>query len=476
MKRIRSLPIQLRITLGSLLISGLVLIGVAGLMALQIRATTSTSERTLAESDIAPYIADLQNNADEHPDKPSAGVLVAIRAESGAFLINSLPTKLQANLSDRDLHDREFVRAIDPRRDSEAPTRRVTSEGTTYVVVEHHITTGAGQFTLWAARSTTSGDLTIAALDRSLVIGLIVAFLAFGGAAWLLSSLSLRPVRKLAQSALEISRDDSHEPLPVSRAGDELSELAQTLNAFIDRLRSSADHERRIVSDASHELRTPIAAMTARLELAHRSFGDAAALEREIIAAEIPLARLSDLATTLLELSRLDQSPGRTTVAGSSTAEELSRELLDAVDRARLAPGAGTIDIEFTLDELDEGSARYAITPASFGRICDNLLSNALTFSPETGSIHATLEQVSDTEDTALLLTVTDEGPGLPSEFIPQAFERFSRADDSRRRIRGGSGLGLALVRGLAKQADGTADIDNRDVVGAVVTVRLPKM
>ena len=489
MKRLRALPIQLRITLGSLLVAGIVLTGVAALMAVQIRTTTATSEKTLAESDLAPYVSDLQNNPDEKPDRPSAGVLIAIRAQSGAFLVNSLPKKLQAHLSDRDLHDREFVTRNnpDPDRSSQAPTRRVTSDGTTFVVVEEHIATRDGQFTLWAARSTASGDLTIGALDRSLVLGLIVAFLAFGGAAWVLSSLSLRPVRHLARRALEISRDDSDEPLPVSRAGDELSDLALTLNAFIARLRSSADRERQIVSDASHELRTPIAAMTARLELAHRHFGDAAALEREIIASEVSLKRLSTLATTLLELSRLDQDAGGVHGNGSSTGAELARELLDAIDRARIGSIAASIDIDFNVDGVADGDGegvrdggtvdvRYAISPVAFGRICDNLLTNAVTFSPECGVVHATLEQEDASGDTALALTVTDEGPGFDEAFLPHAFDRFSRADDSRRRIRGGSGLGLALVRGLAEHAGGSAAIDNRDTVGAVATVILPKM
>lgn len=487
MRRLRALPIQLRITLGSLLVAGIVLAGVAALMAFQIRATTAASEQTLAESDLAPFLSDLQNNPDETPDKPASGILVAIRSESDGFLLNTLPDELQAHLADRDLHDREFVRAVAPDRDSQAPTRRVTSGGITYVVVEQHVGTRAGQFTLWAARSTTSGDLTISALDRSLVIGLVVAFLAFGAAAWILSSLSLRPVRRLAQSALLISRDDSRESLPVSRAGDELSDLAVTLNAFISRLRASADHERQIVSDASHELRTPIAALTARLELAHRSFGDAPALEREIVAAETSLKRLSDLATTLLELSRLDESAVGSAPTPSSSATDLRRELLDSVDRARIAPEASGIAIEFSVDdvdgeEVDDGAGGvgvervgYAISVSSFGRICDNLLVNAVTFSPEGGTVHVTLEREDDS-DRALLLTVTDEGPGLPEEFLTHAFDRFSRADESRRRVRGGNGLGLALVRGLAVRAGGTADIDNRDTPGAVATVRLPKM
>ena len=473
MRHLRALPIQFRITLGSLLIAGLVLVGVAALMDYRIRAATTDSERTLAESDLAPFVSALQSDPDATLDKPAVGILLAVRAESGSFRVNTLPADLQRNLADRDLHDRAFVKQEDHDRDSQAPTKRVTSGGTTWIVVEQHIATRSGQFTLWAARSTASGDLTIASLDESLGLGLVIAFVAFGGAAWLLSSLSLRPVRRLAQSALLISRDDSREPLPVSRAGDELSTLAETLNAFIARLRTSADHERQIVSDASHELRTPLAALTARLELAHKSFGDADALEREIVASQASVARLSDLALSLLQLSQLDQAESRPQPEAS--AAELTRELLDAVDRGRTGLAAAIVEVDFAVDEVYDDTVRYPLSVESFARICDNLLSNAITFSPEGGLVKATLEQHTD-RDAALTLTVTDEGPGLPDEFLPLAFDRFSRADDSRRRVRGGSGLGLALVRGLAERAGGTADIGNRDSRGAVATVVIPKM
>lgn len=478
MRRIRALPIQLRITLGSLLVAAIVLAGVAALLAYQIRATTSASEETLARSDIEPYLSDLTTNPSEKPDDPATGVLIAVRSEKSGFLIDSLPAELQKNLDDRDLHDPDFE--IQPpergrggdKDDGTAPTRRVTSDGTTYVVVEQHLTTSEGQFTLWAARSTTSGDLTIAALDRSLLIGLLVALVAFGGAAWLLSSLSLRPVRQLVRSAENLSRSDSEKELPVSSAGDELSTLATTLNAFIARLRASADHERQMVSDASHELRTPLAALTARLELAHRSFGDADALEREIVAAERSVARLTDLTTTLLELSRLEEASEAEGAGARASAEVLVAETLDAVDRARVAPGHGGVEIQFDVDGVVSAGHEYRVAPVAFGRVADNLIGNAVTFSPEDGVVRVVLRQVNG----LLRLSVSDEGPGVPEDFLPVAFDRFTRADESRRRIRGGSGLGLTLVRGLAERAGGRASLVNGAAGGAVAVVELPEM
>lgn len=471
MRRLGSLPIQVRITLGSLLVAAFVLAGVAMLLHLQIRSTTEASEETLARSDLTPFASDLQNNPGEPLDAPAAGILVAVRTESDGFLVNSLPAELQRNLSDRDLTDREFVKAEQGDRNGEAPTRRVTSGGSTYVVVEQHLTLSSGEASLWAARSTASGDLTVDALDRSLIMSLLIAFFSFGAAAWILSNLALRPVRRMAESALLLADDDSTGDLPVSRAGDELAVLAETLNAFIRRLRASAEHERRMVSDASHELRTPLAALTARLELAHRSFGDAPALQQEIIAAQGSVRRLTDLATTLLELSRLAQPS--TDFATPSTGGMLVAELLDAVDRARIGAGGAAVEVDFDLDGVTDQGASYALSPTSFGRIADNLLTNAIAFSPSGGRVIATLLQ---RHDGSLELAVTDDGPGVPDSFVPVAFDRFTRADESRRRIRGGSGLGLALVLGLVETAGGTAQLANRSTGGAIATVRVPKM
>lgn len=474
MRRLGSLPIRVRITLGSFLAAAVVLAAVAGLMAHEVRATTASSEATLARSDIAPYVADLQANPDETPDTPSTGVLVAIRAESGAFLVDSLPAGLKRNLDDRDLHDSRFARAPHGEEDAEAPVRRVTSGTTTYVVVERHLTTSEGRFTLWGARSTSSGDLTIAALDRSLLAGLVVALLAFAAASWLLSSLSLRPIRRLIESAEQLSHADTGEALPVSPAGDELTRLAATLNVFVARLRASADHERQMVSDASHELRTPLASLTARLELAHRSSGDAEALEAEITAAQASVDRLTTLTTTLLELSRLDQTaePGRS--QPSTGAQELVAELLASVDRARVAPSASTITIDYDVDGVADLAADYALSPEAFGRVADNLVANAVTFSPDGGVVTIVLSQRNVLGKEVLHLAVSDDGPGVPDDFLDAAFDRFTRADDSRRRIRGGTGLGLALVRGLVERAGGRAELLNRPHGGASAVVQLP--
>jgi signal transduction histidine kinase len=255
--------------------------------------------------------------------------------------------------------------------------------------------------------------------------------------------------------------------LPVGPATDELSDLAETLNAFIARMRDTADRERQMVSAASHEIRTPLAVVITQLELAHRHFGDADALEKEIRAAEGSLARLSRLATNLLELSRLDAAPP---VAARATASELETELMDSVDRLRTITGGAGPEIELDT-AIERADAPYPLSVSAFSRILDNLGANAIAATPSAGRITLLLEQ----HDSTLELRVEDTGHGMPEEFVPHAFERFSRPDEARTSRDGGSGLGLALVAALVDTADGSVTLVNRRPSGVRVTVVLPE-
>lgn len=444
------LSIRTRITLGSLLVGAVVLVGTALVLHLQIERATIETDRSLAERDAAPFVADLRSNPDEAPDRPSQGVLVGVRDAAGEWIVDALPHELRDHLPDT-VRDETTLRLRDHRG--------------VVTVVGVPVTTSSGSFVVWAAQDGRGGHETLERVDRSLVVGTVLALAAFGGTAWLLTTLALRPVGRMRRTAEAISTGSAAGHLPVGRSDDELAGLARTLNAFLDRQREHAERERRMVSDASHELRTPLAALTARLELAHRSSGDAVALERELTAAESDAARLVSLANTLLELSRLDED----TPVPSAPARDLVSELMASVDRARAITVAGPRDVDFSVD-VGDPDARYGVGPAAFARVVDNLVANAIAAGSDGGVVRATLRQ---DEDRVLELSVTDDGPGVPEAFLPQAFDRFTRADESRTTL-GGSGLGLALVRGIAERGGGTATLANGDGGGAVATVRFP--
>ncbi|PPG51443.1 sensor histidine kinase [Rathayibacter sp. AY2B3] len=452
MRLLRSLSIRSRITLGSLLVA---LIGVGAttlVLHAQFRSIVVASEVTLAEGDLAPYLADLRSEPTETPDPPAEGILIFARAPGGAVPVDTMP---------HDVHE-----VLDRSSGNDGASTVVTDEDVRFTVVSRTLDTGAGTWELWAARSGAGSDLTVAALDRTLLVSAAALVILSALAAWLLTGVALRPVERMRRTAASLGDRDGGE-LPVGSATDELSDLAETLNAFLARTRDTADRERQMVSAASHEIRTPLAVVITQLELAHRHFGDADALETEIRAAEGSLARLSRLATNLLELSRLDAAPP---VAARATARELETELMDSVDRLRtIAGGAGPeIELDTAIERAD---APYPLSASAFSRILDNLGANAIAATPPGGHITLRLRQ----HDSGLELHVEDTGHGVPEEFVPHAFERFSRPDEARTSRDGGSGLGLALVAALVDTADGSVALENRSSGGVAVTMVLPE-
>lgn len=452
--------IRTRITVGSVLV-GLVVFAAVGLVLhLQVGAAVAETDRSLVRSDLAPFVQDLRQNADEAPDEPAAGALVAVRSADGRWLVDSLPPALRDALPPRAAEGTETV-------------LQLRADGRTWTVAGSDVDGTVA----WAARDTRGGAETLRHVDRSLVVGAALAVLALGAAAWLLTGLALRPVTRMRQRA-EALADGAPGHLPVGPADDELSALARTLNRFVDRQHEDAERGRRMVSDASHELRTPLAALTARLELARRHRGDADALEQDLAAADHDAGRLAALAGSLLALSRLDD---RTDPPVETTAADLVSELMTAVDRVRALPGADHREVDFTT-EVPDPAAVYRLDAGAFVRVVDNLAANAITATPPGGSVRIALTQTAQD----LVLCVVDDGPGVPASFLPRAFERFARADPARTSALGGSGLGLAIVRGTAERAGGTATLRNVGPTdreahpapggsGAVAEVRIPR-
>jgi hypothetical protein len=233
------------------------------------------------------------------------------------------------------------------------------------------------------------------------------------------------------------------------------------MNRLLDRMHSALDRERRFVGDVSHELRTPLAALRTELELAARPDRGIEALRTAIADASQEAERLIRLTEDLLLLARADnhQTILRLTCVDMG-------ELLDTtIIRARLSDREPPI-----LVDCPRG-LRVIADADKLLQVADNLLSNAVMHTPPNTPIRVCATQ---SEDGATTIEVIDDGPGLPAEFQPRAFDRFHRTEQARSRESGGTGLGLSIVRAIAEAHHGTADIVNRPEGGARATFRLP--
>jgi len=252
--------------------------------------------------------------------------------------------------------------------------------------------------------------------------------------------------------------------LRVPRTRDEIARLAETFNVVLARMHAAVAHEQALVADAGHELRTPLTVLKGELELARRPQRTAVELAAAVEVAAEETDRLVRLTDDLLLLSR-DEARAR--VAEPVEVVAVARSAVEAAEAAAHRRG-----VRIDLDA--DGPASCLGDRDGLRRAIDNLLSNAVRHAPHGSTV--TLAVGSGAGE--LRLTVSDEGTGFPPDFLPLAFDRFTRADDARGREDGtgtaGTGLGLAIVRSIMTRHGGRATAGNRPGGGAEVTLSWP--
>jgi signal transduction histidine kinase len=287
---------------------------------------------------------------------------------------------------------------------------------------------------------------TIHVLKRRLLIAGLVALaiaLAVGyGGAWAFA----RRIRRLERAAERIAGGRFDEPV-VDMSQDELGELSRAFDRMRIRLAQLDDARREFIANASHELRTPLFSLGGFLELMADEDLDEATRQEFLAAMREQVARLTRLATDLLDLSRLDA--GRIRVER----QPLELEPLARTVAQEFTPVAAANDHSL---EVVPGDPTHAVgDPERVLQIGRLLVENAIVHTPPGTPVR--LRVTSD--DGHAVLAVEDEGPGISTEHAEQVFERFYRADGGRS---SGSGLGLAIARELAKLMDGTLELDSR--------------
>lgn len=293
---------------------------------------------------------------------------------------------------------------------------------------------------------------TVAAL-LAVVGPFVIALVAF--ATYRLVGAALSPVERLRRQVASISNSQLSERLPVPQAQDEITRLAVTMNEMLARLEAGQRGQQRFVSDASHELRSPLSTITAALELAasRPDLLDESMIDESLL----PEARrMRHLIDDLLLLARSDETGGQS--------NPVDVDLDDIVfEEARRVAAVSDLEVTSSITPVRVSGDQRALA-----RAIRNIVDNAVR--------HASTQIRLSTYDdgTVAHVVVDDDGPGVPEAERARVFDRFVRLDSSRSRDIGGAGLGLAIVAGTVAAHSGTADVTRSPLGGARVSLHLP--
>jgi len=329
--------------------------------------------------------------------------------------------------------------------------------GIPYLMRVVAVPASGGEIVLSGAAYTQVRD-SMRTLTGALLVGTPLLLLLLAGVTWLVVGSTLRPISALRRGAQVITATGVTRELPVPEARDEVRVLAVTLNDMLTRLDAAQQRQRRLVSDTAHELRSPIAGIRAQLEVAldHPEQQDWPQTAQDVLADTL---RLASLAEDLLVLARLDEYQPRAT-AGKPV--DLAALVTEEVERS----AGGRVPVTARTG----GPCVVTGDPDGLRRLLRNLIDNALRYAKSR------VEVAAHREDSEAVLTVSDDGPGIPEADRERAFDRFVRLDDARSRDEtqaGGAGLGLAIVRAIARTHDGSAYLED-STPGLRAVVRIP--
>jgi two-component system OmpR family sensor kinase len=334
-----------------------------------------------------------------------------------------------------------------------------------------------GPVTVVSALPTDEVDDTVASLLRLGAAFSGLGVLVAGLAALVVVRRQLRPLRRVARTAHEVAGLPlasgevgvtarvpdtlTDERTEVGRVGAALNTLLGQMELALDERHRSEQRVRQFVADASHELRTPLATIKGYAELSRRTTPPGAGvLGQSMGRVEVEAARMSALVEDLLLLARLDS--GRPLERAEV---DLTRVVLESVGDARMLAE----DHRWVLD-LDERPVTVVGDEQRLHQVVTNLLNNARRHTPAGTTVTVGVGRSGDGD---ALVTVADDGPGIPAELGQAVFARFTRGDTARTRASGGAGLGLSLVRAIAEAHRGSIDVASRPG-RTVFALRLP--
>ena len=318
--------------------------------------------------------------------------------------------------------------------------------------------------TLVAAAPLAPMEAGLAAIGWSLAgLTFLLWLLAVGGGRKL-SHRALLPVSQMATAARRMSVDDLGQKLPGPGTRDELDDLASSFNGLLTRLHEALERRKRFAGDASHQLRTPLAAILGQIEVARRRDRTNEEYRQVLDQVHSEGRRLQRIVEALLFLSRAESDAALPDLERL----ELTRWLNDHLEVWSAHPRAADLTSEIAIDE----AIFVEVHPPLLAQLLDNLLENAFKYSDPGSAVRVRLGR----EPGWVFLTVEDRGVGLAPEEIPQVFEPFYRSPRARLRASSGIGLGLSVAKRITEAFGGRLVAENRTGKGSQFTVHLPEV
>jgi signal transduction histidine kinase len=303
---------------------------------------------------------------------------------------------------------------------------------------------------------------TIRRIRELLLVVLVLAALVVIAGSVAIASSAVEPIGRLNAAMGEIRSDRLSRRLGWTRK-DEIGSLAQSFDAMLDRLEDGFARERQFISDASHELKTPLTVINANAQMLQRW------ADRDPQVREESLRAIGDESASLASMVN-----GMLLLAKAESGDDIPREpvalanvVADAVRGARGRAEEKGLELEF---DAAAGEGPIVLGDSKLlGQLFTNLIDNAIKFT-QTGRIDVSLA----VQDGRAVVEIRDTGVGIDAEAMGRVFDRFFRADPSRNRAIPGTGLGLAIVRSIARVHDGTVTVSQRAEGGSVFRVTLP--
>ena len=340
--------------------------------------------------------------------------------------------------------------------DVDGTTTAESPEGESFLVASDDASTGEDEVTVLVGAPLEDVDESAATATRLLVIGVPALVAVVGIATWFVVGRAFAPVDRITREVDEITGTDLDRRVSTPPSNDEIGRLAHTMNHMLQRLDTAQRRQREFVSDASHELRSPTASLRQHSEiaLAYPDRADAEVLAGLVQAESIRLQRIID---ALLLLARIDER-----------SQQVDRRAVDIDDLVLVEARRlhDTTDLE--IDTSGVVATRVRGDEGMLAQVVRNLADNATRHARSRVALGVR------EDGSEAVLTVEDDGAGIPADQRERVFERFVRLDEARARDDGGSGLGLAIVRELVHLHGGSVAVVDGSLGGARFEVRLP--